>query len=382
MRRLTLDAALTALAFTVACAAPKEAGCTPGKSEACTGVGGCSGGQTCNADGMGYGLCECGTVTPTDGGSQDAESADAGIDGGVSDGGVMTCNIVTQTGCDSTNRCTWITLADGGGGPGCAADGTQAANTACTVGTNGVDDCVRGTVCVLGTCLTACDSLNSSSCAGPFVCGWHGGFGDEQGGDGLGFCEPTCDPVTQERTFDGAAACGSTDPMNPNRGCYGYNTFTCASVSSLALTQRHRDVAFGPSPGAAYANGCAPGYIPLLREYGGQDPLCIALCRPAETSKGNTANEDGVAPNTCAARGATGVSAECRFLHFVENRSDPSWVPSAWSNTVGFCLDYDLYAYDHDMNPGTADVTYPSCGSIDAGSSESIDWGCAPAPAM
>ncbi len=33
--------------------------CVPGKSDPCTGPGGCSGGQVCNAEGTGFGECVC-----------------------------------------------------------------------------------------------------------------------------------------------------------------------------------------------------------------------------------------------------------------------------------------------------------------------------------
>jgi hypothetical protein len=47
--------------------------CTPGKSVACVGPGGCSGGQACNAGGTAYATCDCG-------GSPDAapDASDAG----------------------------------------------------------------------------------------------------------------------------------------------------------------------------------------------------------------------------------------------------------------------------------------------------------------
>jgi hypothetical protein len=40
-------------------AAPETGLCQPGRSLACTGPGGCSGGQICNADGSGWGSCVC-----------------------------------------------------------------------------------------------------------------------------------------------------------------------------------------------------------------------------------------------------------------------------------------------------------------------------------
>jgi len=48
--------------------------CTPGDSKACTGAGGCAGGQVCNADGTGYGACDCGTSDSGSDGATDASS--------------------------------------------------------------------------------------------------------------------------------------------------------------------------------------------------------------------------------------------------------------------------------------------------------------------
>jgi hypothetical protein len=39
--------------------APAQSTCLPGQSVACVGVGGCSGGQLCQADGKSFGACEC-----------------------------------------------------------------------------------------------------------------------------------------------------------------------------------------------------------------------------------------------------------------------------------------------------------------------------------
>jgi len=38
--------------------------CVPGSTQACVGPGGCSGGQSCLADGSGYGACDCGGAQP------------------------------------------------------------------------------------------------------------------------------------------------------------------------------------------------------------------------------------------------------------------------------------------------------------------------------
>jgi hypothetical protein len=36
--------------------------CTPGATQRCVGAGACAGGQSCSADGAGFGLCDCGSA--------------------------------------------------------------------------------------------------------------------------------------------------------------------------------------------------------------------------------------------------------------------------------------------------------------------------------
>ena len=75
---LTL-AALAVVALPTACSAKDV--CTPGQSVACTGPGGCAGGQVCAADGTGYGACACGASdsgVPNDGAAGDSAPGDGG----------------------------------------------------------------------------------------------------------------------------------------------------------------------------------------------------------------------------------------------------------------------------------------------------------------
>lgn len=81
--------------FAAACGGSPAAQCTTGQSIACTGVGGCSGFQTCQVDGT-YGVCQCGgpdggifDASP-DGSEPDASSLDSAGDAPVGDGGVWT----------------------------------------------------------------------------------------------------------------------------------------------------------------------------------------------------------------------------------------------------------------------------------------------------
>ena len=55
--------------------------CSPGESIACTGPGGCSGGQACKADGAGYDDCVCGS--DLDGGAEPGATGGQGTGGGT-----------------------------------------------------------------------------------------------------------------------------------------------------------------------------------------------------------------------------------------------------------------------------------------------------------
>lgn len=113
----------------LSCGAPRI--CTPGKSEACVGPGGCSGGQSCNADGTGFAVCDCGS-TAIDAGEADAGTTDAGLtscDPTPADGGAPSC--------PAGQRCTWLRLSPDTGRSVCLANGTVAPNGACTRGPDG-----------------------------------------------------------------------------------------------------------------------------------------------------------------------------------------------------------------------------------------------------
>lgn len=54
---------------------PKQL-CTPGTTQRCVGPAACDGGQSCNADGTGYSVCDCGTsAIPSDTGAAPVNSA-------------------------------------------------------------------------------------------------------------------------------------------------------------------------------------------------------------------------------------------------------------------------------------------------------------------
>ncbi len=199
----------------------------------------------------------------------------------------------------------------------------------------------------------------------------------------VGFCVPTCDPVTQDRATDGAPACGSPDPLNPMLGCYGLpdGDFICAPVADS--TRTHGAEPVSAASGNPYLNGCAPGYLPLMRSSSdsSSEIICMALCTPGETYLGQPENSGGLSPHTCTDRGATGVTVECRYWHFLEGSAQPA---TKWSNTIGFCMDHMQYSWDHDQEPGTASVRFPSCKDLANSDTDGDDiadhvlWGCGP----
>ncbi len=421
--------------FVPAC--KEDQACTPGKSEACVGPGGCAGAQVCDPSGEQFAACVCGSGG--DGGADSADSwqidstvdtgndstidtgndstidtgndsiadtstdsiadtstdsiVDTGMDSTIdsesdssvdssspTDTGVATdadagdaapCDPVLQTGCGTGQKC--IVVAPSSGDPAvntCVTAGSVAAGGACT--TDPSDNCAAGLVCLNGECRKYCDETVSTPCPANFFCDNY-----PIGTGSMSACIPRCDPVTQVRLYDGAAACGSPDPTAPTRGCVGTPNkgFRCQPTSS---TKKHGDELVTP-----YLNGCAPGYQPLLHKTA--DPsspfICVAFCKPGETYSTSTANAGGVAPNTCAARGATG--AECRYWWYLEDTSLPKTTDS---NTVGFCLDYGNYTYDHDGNSTTAPIPFPSCTTLantDTNGDSTPDhlyWACGPLP--
>jgi len=302
--------------------------------------------------------------------------------------GLAACNPLAQTGCGTGQKCAWfhVDSANGLGGNGCAPAGAKAAGQACTTGpdgaTTGFDDCAKGLSCVGGECRTICDTSTEATCSAVQACSRYAGiFADSSG---LGVCDPTCDPLTQVRLTDGAAACGSPNPLAPTMGCYGLPSqdarttrFMCASFPAAAADKTHRVPALGPVSGGAYLNGCAPGYLPLLREAtGSSTTVCIALCSPLPVSLGNTAGLGGQAPHTCAAAGATGAGEECLYWWLLEGATTPV---STFSNGLGFCFDHTQYT------DGAGDP-WPSCTTLattDGNANGTPDWleyGCGPRP--
>jgi hypothetical protein len=199
----------------------------------------------------------------------------------------------------------------------------------------------------------------------------------------VGACDFLCDPVTQQRAYDGAPACGSPDPGTPTIGCYGLfdRPFTCSPVPAAAQGLTHGMLPLG-APGSAYLNGCAAGYAPLLRSSASSSApiICLAFCRPVETYVGNTAGATGEPASgyTCADRGATASGMECHFLWTFDS------TPTADRNGIGFCWQPGNYVGDWDGDLNTPDSAMPACVDLPNTDTDSdgipqhYQYGCAP----
>lgn len=349
------------------------------------------GGQVCNAAGSGFGVCECATpdagpfdAGPVDGGPEDMSRDADVVDMNADDlGPPGPCSPLTHAGCAATERCTWVridsTLALGS--MQCVPDGTVAVGGACTTGpdgeTTGYDDCARGLHCIDAVCTRVCNLVDPTSCGADVCMRYSGVFASGSGDPVAGVCTTGCDPVTQLRT-DGSS-CGA------GQGCYvrlGRGDAACAPVPSPAASLVHGDAAYGPAGGGAYINGCAPGFIPGLA-VGGQ-AVCMALCRPIETSSSAPAGAAGEAPHSCPDRGAASPGNECIFTSVFADSSAP-YDPRV--NDIGVCVDLVAWTFDLDGDAATPPTPWPDCTMLantdtnGDGVAEHLFSGCAPAPA-
>ena len=316
------------------------------------------------------------------GGTSGSKGNDAGTDAAP-----IPCDPLAQTSCLSNERCSWIATSATAGHAVCLADGTVGQGGACAAGAygeaTGFDNCRRGLACANGQCQPIC-KISPDSCGAHFVCTTYSSVFYSNGTSVAGVCAPTCNPLTQARDYDGAAACGSpSSPTSalPALGCFGKSVFTCAKV--VYPNNKSDAPAAGPASGGFFLNGCAPGYLPVLTAMtGSTQTICVALCEPGPTSVGSTAQAAGVTPYTCPAAGAA-APHECRYWWWLQNTTSASF-PDALSNTMGFCIDYTKYTGDR---TGAGTTPYPSCTALsatahsyDATLTDAQYWGCQPYP--
>ncbi len=316
----------------------------------------------------------------------------------------MTCNVLTQTGCMTGEKCTWFHDTETPtplGHIGCAPTGTVAIGAACTYGADGpqgYDNCVTGSVCVSGHCSQICDDQGGDPmCPTKFACGDYTGLFDSSGMNVAGVCDPTCDPLA-DNDFDGSgsASMKTGSDCAAGQGCYGFPGTTTATHATCTgefnTTLVHRSACTvatmcAPDSTHVYLNGCAQGYIPLLDDTTGSTQAdCIAYCKPADCDSTSCLNENlrGVSPYDCQAIhmlgtyvvSSSGTAAgdlngdQCFYSWGFENDSNGNYIPSPTSDTLGYCINHAKYNYDSNGNGmiDGSDATWPKCDTLAIGS--------------
>ena len=339
-------------------------------------------------------------------------------DGGT-DGGGMICNPLTQTGCSTGEKCTWINDQDNPpiGHVGCAPEGGVggtpiALGGACTdpvAGPMGYDDCAKGTVCLSGECKQICDvNGGTPACDANHACSRYSDFFESGGTAVAGVCDPGCDPLTQElKVGANKAQCGSPSASAPNKGCYGFSEYSCAPTGMTSWPLTDRMMPQTNAAGNPYLNGCAPGFIPLFYEMtGSTKTLCTGFCSaleidntPAHTgnAKGN-ATALGKLPTTAAPAAGDATcqatkkgseeSSQCHFMWpYLEDDSTGelpvSFDMGPYRDTLGVCFAIAHFQYDSN-NDMTPDMPYPNCATqlpprsatTTGMTDDAADWGC------
>jgi hypothetical protein len=144
--------------------------CTPGASVACTGPGGCAGGQVCNNDGSALGTCDCGAPS---GSASGASGANADSGSGIGSG---TSGSASGAGSVSGTATSGSSASGGGSGgetSGGSASGSSSgsASGAAQTGTSsgGMSGSSGASVTCSGPTSQACGNCNSGmqqrSCA-------------------------------------------------------------------------------------------------------------------------------------------------------------------------------------------------------------------------
>lgn len=296
-----------------------------------------------------------------------------------------TCDPLAQTGCNSGEKCTWVldaTVPTVLGHVGCVPDGTEALGAACTYGPPGpmgYDNCAKGNACVSGHCSQICDqSGGAPTCGANFACQSYANLFDVNSMTVAGVCDPTCDPL-KDNDFDGSGAASAQQQPSPcaaNQGCYGFpgtsrpTVFTCAGAGDPTLVHRAQctvaNMCLNDST-HVFINGCAPGYIPLLKEStGSSEAVCVAYCKPQDCYSGNCATDAqlGVAPYSCKSGPDVGTftkTESCAYSWIFERDAMGRYIPSPTSNAVGFCVDHAKYTYGPTM------AVWPDCKNVGLG---------------
>jgi hypothetical protein len=348
------------------------------------------------------------------------------VDAPGSDGGDV-CNPLTQTGCASGEKCTWIidmAPPNFSGHVGCAPDGAMQTGGSCTrnpPGPTGYDDCAKGNYCFgpdaggAGTCKLICDNAGGAPmCPTAYGCvPYQDIFQMGTNPATAGVCEPTCDPLN-DNNFLGSAGTKTGTKCSATRGCSGFppdfstsspTVFTCAPIANP--TRIHRSPCDGTvhtGDAAAcldmgkyiYPNSCSSGYQPLINDAeGSMQQDCVAMCAAQDcyagtgncpgsafaggTSGGvsHTCYNGGGRPNDIAVDpGATNYvpataandGEQCNYLWNLEFDASGMFVRSQTSDTLGLCINRGLYFYDSNgdgmVKTDATDNKWPACNTV------------------
>ena len=312
--------------------------------------------------------------------------------GTTGDGGVGICSPLTQMGCNTGEKCNWIydqLMPTVVGHIGCEPVGTIAIGGACGNRAVGPDTCVKGAECVSGECKAICDHQGGDPmCDSDHACVRYQNLFTDGTTTVAGVCDPGCDPLTQDlKVGTNKTACGSTMPTMPDKGCYGYDEYSCSGVAptvsnAVAVTLTDR-----VAPAGDYLNACAPGFMPILiSETGSMTGLCNGLCAalevdntaahagnelgdPTALAKNPTAAAPAAGNGTCGAqkRGSVTDGPEtCRFL-WIYNVDDAGMLNiTDYTDKMGVCFARNKYKYDsnNDGMLSAADMNTPACGTV------------------
>lgn len=355
------------------------------------------------------------------------------------DTGPTVCSPTLQTGCQATEKCTWIIDATTPmyvGHVGCVPDGTAAVGASCmfgAAGATGYDNCSKGGVCsafgtpmTAGTCKQVCDNQGGAPmCDGTHVCVTYSRLFSTGATSpaAAGVCDLACNPL-MDNDFDGSAGPqvkpGNTCGSNYQIGCYGIPSAGTPPATGWSCTGdinsnpdknlRHRaecTTATGcaDTDGTIYVNSCNQGYLPLFRESTAvSTAVCIAMCAPLDCYDGagghcgtGSANRLGATPHRCTNPDITTGSGamppstllgheECEYLWAQELDGSNNWLKSPTSNTMGFCFDHYQYLYDP-TGGNNPSIHLPGCEAlqlIGSGSDKTmpntyfgaVDFGC------
>ncbi len=331
----------------------------------------------------------------------------------------LTCNPLTQAGCEVGQKCTWIVDAQMPqyvGHLGCAPSGAVEVGDGCEFGApgpDGYDNCKAGLVCSnyrggTGVCKTLCDAQGGTpTCDDSHVCVTYSGLfsASESAPPAAGVCDLACDPL-DDNDFDGSGSGTKTGTTcGSGQGCYGYPSFGTPPATGWSCTTdinaqevqdtgglRHRtqctEANHCADPGPTiYVNSCNQGYLPLMYEASGSTTvICVATCRPLNCYEGNCgSNNDnrlGEAPHRCNAVDRVGTfntsqnGEHCEFLWRREVDDAGNYLPSPTSDEVGFCVDHSKYKYDSNTD-NMPDTALPACATLPDGFGSGSAFGAA-----